>query len=270
MPVGSLESVSAPRLLFVQHADDCPPGWFGEWVARAGLDYEVVHGVRGDEVPIDLDGYAGLVVLGGDMGANDDAAHPWLTPTKALIASAVRRNQWFFGICLGHQLAAAALGGRVVRNPHGQATGLTPVVLTAAGRTDSLLGGIPEGARSVQWNSDVVSVVPKEATVLATAPDGTAQAIRYGERAWGVQFHPEASPAIFNSWTFDQRSADVRPGFDLSTLALEVAAAEPQLRATWEPLVSRFASFVRRAAEDRCRGLRGSPQELVSPVRVAS
>jgi GMP synthase (glutamine-hydrolysing) len=122
----------------------------------------------------------------------------------------------------------------------------------------------------VQWNSDVVSVVPEGATVLATAPDGTAQAIRYADRAWGVQFHPETSPAIFNGWTVDHRSAHVPSGVDLDATALEVATSESQLRAAWEPLVTRFATFVRQAAEDRNLPARSSPATMTSSVRVSS
>jgi GMP synthase (glutamine-hydrolysing) len=80
---------------------------------------------------------------------------------------------------------------------------------------------------------------------LATAPDGTVQAARFSERAWGVQFHPETSPAVFHTWTADLRSAYVPPGLDLAQIAETIAAAEPELRAWWAPLARRFASLVR-------------------------
>jgi GMP synthase (glutamine-hydrolysing) len=242
---GSLDSVTALRLLFVQHSPDCPPGWFGEWVREAGVDYDVVHGARGDFIPTTIDGYAGLVVMGGDMGANDDADCPWLTPTKALIASAVNAGHSFLGICLGHQLAAVALGGEVIRNPLGPSTGLTCVTLTAAGRDDPLLSVVPDAARAVQWNNDIVSRLPEGSELLATAPDGTAQAIRYGERAWGVQFHPEVSADIFASWKVD-RSADAIPGGELAGVTAAIAAAEPELRRSWAPLATRFAELASR------------------------
>jgi GMP synthase (glutamine-hydrolysing) len=244
--LGSLGEVRDSRLLFIQHADDCPPGWFGEWLSDSGVGYDVIHGGRGDEIPAELGKYAGLVVLGGDMGANDDADNPWLTPTKALIASVVRSGGCFLGICLGHQLAAAALGGEVIRNPLGEAAGLTPVALTTAGRSDPLLGIVADGARAVQWNRDIVSRLPVGANLLATAPDGTAQAARYGDFAWGVQFHPETSPAVFNSWTVANPSADVPPRYDLAGIASAIAAAEPELRSTWAPMADRFAALAQQ------------------------
>ena len=241
----SLGDVTAPRLLIIQHSDDCPPAWFGEWFLDAGLAYDVVHGDRGEPIPPDLGDYAGLVVLGGDMGAYDDVDYPWLTPTKALIASVVHARQCFLGICLGHQLAAVALGGEVITNPRGPATGLTRVRLTQAGHVDRLLGSVNVDSRAVQWNHDIVSRLPKGASVLATAPDGTVQAARFSERAWGVQFHPETSPAVFETWTADLRSAYVPPGLDLAQISETIAAAEPELRAWWAPLARRFASLVR-------------------------
>jgi GMP synthase (glutamine-hydrolysing) len=237
--------VTALRLLFVQHSQDCPPGWLGEWLREAGVDYDVADGARGDVIPANLDGYAGLVVMGGDMGANDDADHPWLTPTKALIESAVRAGEAFLGICLGHQLAAVALGGEVIRNPLGPSTGLTCVTLTAAGRNDPLLSCVPDAARAVQWNHDIVSRLPEGSELLATAPDGTAQAIRYGERAWGVQFHPEVSATIFAGWKVD-RPAEAIPDGELTGVIAAIAASEPELRRSWAPLATRFAELASR------------------------
>jgi len=233
--------VEATRLLVIQHEDDCPPAWFGEWFAGAGLEYDVVLGHRGDAVPGELDPYDALVVLGGEMGADDDADHAWLTPTKQLIAQVVDKGQCFLGICLGHQLAAAALDGEVIVNPHGQAVGLTPVTLTQDGVSDQLLGVVRPGSRSIQWNRDVAGRLPSGAVVLATAPDGTVQAARYADSAWGVQFHPEASPAVFESWI----GADgVERSTRLEQTLDEITAAEDELRAAWAPLARRFAEIV--------------------------
>lgn len=236
--------MSSPRLLVIQHEDDCPPAWFGEWFREAGLEFDVVRGHRNEPVPASLDGYTGLVVLGGEMGAYDDAECPWLTPTKALIAQAVRAEAWFLGICLGHQLAAVALGGEVSRNPRGQATGLTAVQLTPRGRADELTGVIGDTASSIQWNSDIVSRLPEGSQVLATAPDGSVQAARFGVRAWGVQFHPEASPALFNGWVRTAGPLAEGDGRDLSTIAGQLFAAEAQLRQDWAALAHRWVELV--------------------------
>lgn len=94
---------------------------------------------------------------------------------------------------------ASALGGEVVLNPRGRTSGLVRLSLGAAGESDPLLVGL-EGVDVVHYNGDVVSRLPDGAERLATAPDGSVQAARFGPRAWGVQFHPETTPEIFTGW----------------------------------------------------------------------
>lgn len=201
---------------------------------------------RGHDIPVALTEHDGLVVLGGAMGALDDDAAPWLPAVRSLIAGAVGAGLPFLGICLGHQLGGAALGGTVQRNPAGQAGGITPWLPTPAGLDDPLLGGIRDGASCVQWNSDIVVELPPGTTVLARSPDGAVQAVRYGEHAWGVQPHPEVTPAIFRSWTTDQPSAGTpRPdGIDIHTVAQEIEDRAAELEREWASFGTRFARIV--------------------------
>jgi GMP synthase (glutamine-hydrolysing) len=234
------------HLLVIQHEDDCPPGWFGEWLDAAGLSLHVVRGHRGDPVPGDASGYDGLLVLGGEMGAYDDVACPWLAATKGLIARTVDDGVPFLGICLGHQLATVALGGSVIRNPAGTSAGLTVVRPNGEGIVDDLLSSVRSGSRAVQWNEDVAAVLPPGSTPLAWSPDSSVQAARFGSRAWGVQFHPEVSPEIFASWTVAGPKADEpRPdGVDIARAAADIEAAGSELRAAWWPMAERFAEIV--------------------------
>lgn len=251
-------------MLVIQHEDDCPPAWLGEWLASAGVALDVVHGHRGQSVPDSVRGYDGLLVLGGDMGAYDDNRCPWLTPTRRLIATTVRHHHPFLGVCLGHQLAAVALGGTVDANPAGEATGLTPVMLTAAGRADPLLSGMAQGQVAVQWNRDIVASLPPGATKLADSPDGSVQAARYGRRAWGVQFHPEVSPAVFASWTVGgPKASDGSDNRDMTAAAAAVEAAGEQLRRTWRPFAERFAEI---AVASRARPDKGQADEGGRPA----
>lgn len=187
------------------------------------------------DLPTDLSQYAGLVVLGGHMSANSEADYPWLAPTKTLLATAVRDDVPTLGVCLGHQLLAGALGGRVEVNDLGTRIGLTSVGLTEAGRTDPLLG-CPDARRATHWNEDVVTQLPPGAVRLATAPDGTVQAARYAPRAWGVQFHPEVTAVIFAEWAQEHPERT-----DLQMLGDAVALAEPELHDTWARFALRFA-----------------------------
>jgi GMP synthase (glutamine-hydrolysing) len=231
----------APRLLVVQHEPDAPVAWLGEWWAALGLDLDVVRGDLGEPVAEHLADHDGLVVLGGAMGACDDALAPWLAPTRALLADAVAGGIPTLGVCLGHQLAAVALGGTVGRNPAGRTVGLVPVHLTDAGATDPLLAGLG-GLRAVHYNDDVVLDPPAGVSILATLPDGQPQALRFGPVAWGVQFHPETSPEVFGSWLRWDSPSGLTPA-EHALLATVTAAREP-LRAAWQPLAERFARLV--------------------------
>lgn len=239
-----------PRVLVVQHEDDDPPALFGEWMVAAGAALDVRRCHRGDGLPDSLDGHDGLLVMGGAMGAYDDVAHCWLAPTKALVRSSVDLGVPMLGICLGHQLAAVALGGTVARRVGGPQIGVFDVGWTSAAADDPLLGLLAAAAAdgpptpAVQWNNDVVTEPPSGSTVLAVAPDGAVQALRYGARAWGLQLHPEVSRALVARW------AQTDPS---SPIALDrIGAAEPRLRAVWrlaaEAFVGQLAAFAGRMA----------------------
>ncbi len=85
-------------LLVVEHEAQCPPGWFGEWLAEAGALLDVRRPYAGHPLPPDLRSHAGMLVLGGDMGAYDDATHPWLTDVKRLVLDAVADSTPVLGI----------------------------------------------------------------------------------------------------------------------------------------------------------------------------
>ncbi len=230
------------RLLAVQHEDEAPLAWLGQWWAERGIGLDVVRADLGEAVPARVE-QDGLVVLGGYMGATDDAHVPWLAPTRDLIRATVEDGIPVLGVCLGHQLMAVALGGEVRRNPAGRLLGLLPVALTEEGRTDPLLSG-SEGLRAIHYNEDVVTVAPHGAAVLATAPDGTIQALRFAERAWGVQFHPEISPELFDRWLHSETGETGSLGATAQAVADEVAGAGTELRRAWQPMADRFATVL--------------------------
>jgi GMP synthase (glutamine-hydrolysing) len=232
-----------PVVLVVEHQVSCPPAWFGDWLQRAGVVLEVRRPYQGDEVPHTLRGLDGLLVLGGAMGAGDIDKHSWLSPTKDLIVRAASRALPTLGICLGHQLVVSALGGSVVANPRGQEIGVRPVDWLPAAAGDPLFAPVAQApCLAVYWNHDVVGRVPLTGRVLARADTGEIQALRVGERTWGVQFHPEVSPAIARTWVEEERATGPRRGLDGVVDAVRVH--EPTLRLTWRGLARSFASLV--------------------------
>lgn len=238
------------RVLVIQHEADGPPAHVGRWLLEAGCTLDVRRPYAGDALPHDLDGYDGLLVLGGAMGANDDDHHWWLTPTKDLVRSAAAVEVPTLGICLGHQLVATALGGVAKRNPRGQQVGLLDVGWTAEATGDPLLALVSTAPRrGVQWNDDIVDPLPEGATVLAETPEGEVQAARFGPAMWGVQLHPEVDETIVGAWvTDDERTALSGRGLDAEAIFAEIAAARAELDETWQPFAEAFARVVHQHA----------------------
>jgi GMP synthase (glutamine-hydrolysing) len=237
------------RILVVQNDQTCPLGGFADTFERGRVEVDVRRGFAPDDIPARASGFDGIIVLGGAMGANDGARFPWLAAVQHLIRDAAGEDVPLLGICLGMQLAAVALGGEVTANPNGRAAGLVPV--GAAPDTDPLLGGLAP-ASAIQWNDDIVSRLPAGSSLLAASPDGTPQAIRFGPRAWGVQYHPEATAAIFRSWLDEEAAAgtvaDGAAGTAASTAAWRaVDAAGEQLRVLADAVAGRFLNLCRVA-----------------------
>jgi GMP synthase (glutamine-hydrolysing) len=232
------------RLLVVQPEVDDPPHLFGAWLEEAGCLLDVVHPYAGDPVPT-IDGYAGLLVMGGAMGAHDDEVLDWIGPVKELIRDAVSERVPTLGICLGHQLMGAALGGRVTPNPRGQQVGLIPVGWTDAAAGDRLFGGLATPRRGVQWNYDLVVEPPPGAVVLAQTERGELQVARYGPSAWGVQHHPEVDESIVGTWVTDSERGELADrGLDADALLREIKEARTELDHAWAPLAAGFADVV--------------------------
>lgn len=235
-------------VLVVEHEALCPAGWVGEWLVEAGCPVDVRRPYRDEDLPTDLTGHGGMVVLGGSMDAYADERHPWLTDVKQLVRRAAEERVPTLGICLGHQLAAVALGGAVHTNPRGQQIGVLEVGWTEAAADDPLLGAVSDARVSVQWNSDIVSIAPVGTEILARTPAGEIQAARFAPTVWGVQSHPEAGEDIVSAWAEDDRDAAAERGVDLDDYLARVAAARDELRASWQPLATAFAAMSREAA----------------------
>ena len=192
---------------------------------------EVVRPYRGETLPDpEFAGWSGhfggLVVLGGEMAAWEDDVAPWLPAVRSMLRAAVRAKLPTLGICLGAQLLAHATGGRAERGDAGLEIGPVTVTPTEAIIGDPFTGAAMFEAFSVlTYHRDAVTALPADAEVLATGDDYPIQAFRVGERAWGVQYHPEVSVTGFEQWL-----AGLPADFaDLDILRAAVRdAAEPQ------------------------------------------
>jgi GMP synthase-like glutamine amidotransferase len=132
-----------------------------------------------------------MIAMGGPMGAYQEAEYSWLVDEKRAIREAVRAGRPFFGVCLGAQLLASALGAEVYRGPSPE-LGLNPVFLTEAARRDPVFRGFPRDLEVFEWHQDSFDL-PEGAICLARSPRYGHQAMRVGRVAYGIQCHLEKS-----------------------------------------------------------------------------
>ncbi|MGW3343940.1 type 1 glutamine amidotransferase [Nonomuraea rubra] len=221
------------RITVIEHEAEAGLGYLAQWL---GLDCEVVRPYLGEDVPARA--RDGLIVLGGAAAAWEDERSPWQPATRDLLRRAVDDAIPTLAVCLGAQLLTMACGGTVERGENGLEVGAREVVALPAAASDRLLSGIGR-AVAVQYHQDAMTRLPDGAVPLMTGSQYPNQAYRLGEAAWAVQFHPEATPEIFASWTAD---SDLDAAEDLNA---EVKAAESALVATWRPVARAFAGVVR-------------------------
>ncbi|MFB7452681.1 type 1 glutamine amidotransferase [Streptomyces sp. NPDC056194] len=241
--------MSAHPVLVVQHERDTGPGLVGERLAETGIDLRVHHPWRGEELPGSLAGWAGLIVLGGAANCEDDTAAPWLPRVRQLIREAVETGLPMLGICLGGQILAHALGGRVSRRPHGPEVGAVPLRRLPTADGDPVLGAVPEGALAAQWHWDDMDRLPVGAVPLLTGDGCLHQAFRVGPRAWGVQFHPEVLSDAIADWAGSDGPAVRAAGGDPDGAIASVRDAEPQLRRVWGAMAEAWGAVVLAGAE---------------------
>ena len=233
--------MSAARVLVVQHDDECPPAWVGDWLLAAGCTVDVRRPYAGEEMPADLSAHEAMVVLGGPMGAKDDQ-HAWIPLTKELIREAADEQLPTLGICLGHQLCAVALGGEVGRNPLGQQLGLVETGWLPAADADPMFGPLTGTRRGVHWNDDIVLRLPEGATLLAATPADEPQAVRFAPTVWGVQLHPEADAQVITPWADADRARYDDDRVDVALAA--VTAGRDELERGWRPLAESLVRLV--------------------------
>jgi GMP synthase-like glutamine amidotransferase len=180
------------RIQSFEHVPFEGPAALADWARARGHSLDRTRVFAGQPLPrvqdLDL-----LFVMGGPMSVHDEAACPWLAPEKAFLRQAVERGVRILGICLGAQMLAEALGGEVRRNP-GPEIGWFPVELTPEGRAAPLLAGLPDRFTAFHWHGETFSI-PPGAVRLARSEGCVNQAFAFGERALGLQFHLETTPA---------------------------------------------------------------------------
>ena len=201
-------STDRPQILIVLHQETSSPGRVGQMLVEAGFDLDIRRPPLGDPLPGTLENHAGAVMFGGPMSAND--SDEFVRRETDWLAVPLKENRPFLGICLGAQMLVNHLGGKVA----GHGDGLVEIGWYPLEATD-------EGARLMTWPQHVYQFhregfsLPRDAVLLARAQAYPNQAFRYGQNAWGIQFHAELTRMMMHRWVVHGAHRFVLPGAQL-------------------------------------------------------
>jgi GMP synthase-like glutamine amidotransferase len=188
------------RALVVQHMDHDHPGRFADWFAEDGIIPTAFRIFDGADFP-SLADYDLMFVLGGAQNTWEESEHDWLKAEKAMIREWVwDRAKPYFGICLGHQLLATALGGEVAPAASKE-VGVHDVSLTVDGVSHPQFAGLPAAMKVMQWHGAEVKRAPQGAAILAASATTAVQALAIDGHALSTQFHCEFTPQTVEGWS---------------------------------------------------------------------
>jgi GMP synthase (glutamine-hydrolysing) len=186
------------KLLVLQHVAHELLGTLNPLLKRNGFRIRYVNFARHPDAQPSLDGYHGLVVLGGPMSVNDTRQHPHLMMELYLIEEAMRRNLPVLGICLGAQLIAKTLGAPVYPNGEKE-IGWYDVTPTKDAEGDPLLAEFQGTEKIFQWHGETFDL-PRTSAHLAFSSLCANQAFRFGRNIYGLQFHLEVDEPMIERW----------------------------------------------------------------------
>ncbi|MFW5662503.1 MAG: type 1 glutamine amidotransferase, partial [Bacteroidota bacterium] len=124
------------RISYLQHTKSEGPGYIAEWAENKGHELTGYNMINGDMLPA-IDNFDWLIVLGGPMSIDEIRKYPWLKDEKTLISEAMKKKKVVIGICLGAQMMAEALGGRVFKSPLKE-IGWYPIQMTHHATSDEI------------------------------------------------------------------------------------------------------------------------------------
>ncbi len=229
-------------ILVIQHVAGESPGHLATALDGAGVAFTVIRVDRGDAIPPTLGEATGLVLLGGPMAVYQAADHPHLRDELRLTEAALRAGAPILGICLGSQLLAAALGARVYPAA-AREIGWLPVTPRPVGATDPLFAALPPSFLALYWHGDVFEL-PGGATSLASSAKTEHQAFRYGDRAYGILFHLEATPPVVHAMVADSADELADAAVSGEALLAEAERRADAVAAMGVPLFRRWAALL--------------------------
>lgn len=198
------------NVLIIKHVEIEGPGLIEYYLDQKNISYQIIELKLGVHIP-DLDRFTHIVILGGPMNVYEEDQYPFLKDEDLFIKEAIQRGKSVLGICLGAQLIAKALGAKVFKAP-AKEIGWYDVSLTKIGLHDPLFSNLTKAFSVFQWHEDTFEI-PEKAKLLAISDSVLHQAFRYGENAYGLQFHLEVTQEMIQEWmrTYEEELKGPQP-----------------------------------------------------------
>ncbi|WP_316858321.1 glutamine amidotransferase [uncultured Cohaesibacter sp.] len=182
------------KILVILHQENSTPGRVGSLLEQRGFELDIRKPRFGETLPSHMDEHAGAIIFGGPMSAND--GDDFVKREIDWISVPLKEKKPFVGICLGAQMMTKQLGGEVKLHADGLVErGYYEITPTECGK-----GMFQWPGKVYQWHKEGFSL-PKGADLLATGHYFANQAMRYGDHAYAIQFHPEVTAQMMLHWT---------------------------------------------------------------------
>jgi len=229
------------KIYVLQHHPVENLGNIADALEGAALAWQYVRVDEGHPVPASMKGAGGLIVMGGPASVYQTDRYPWLRDEMRFIEDAMKMNLPVLGVCLGAQILAAALGAKVDRNPKGKEIGWYPIRLRDSAKDDRLMRGLPESITPFHWHGDIFDL-PPGATSLASSDKTPCQAFRYGDKAYGFQFHLEVTQAGVAAMSNAFAKELVRENIPADRMITQAGEFLPALEKISDTVFARWAS----------------------------
>lgn len=215
------------------------PGTIAEYLDGRGIPYEIIELYDCKTGIPDVRNFSHLVVMGGPMAVYEMDEHAFLSYESAIIRAFIKYKKPVLGICLGAQMIADALKGKVYKGGI-QELGWSQVDISDEGMNDPLISSLAVNDRPVaevfQWHGDTFDI-PAKAVRMASSKEYENQAFRYEAHVYALQFHIEVTPAMIRDWFADS------PDSDAGRMIAETERLFPEYRTRAMNFYERFFSL---------------------------